>query len=154
MRGEGHYPSYYLCYCEETIWVKVIWERKCLAFTSSLHPIIEKCQDLKSNRAESWRQKLIERPERGSADWLIHQGLLSLLSSRNQPRYDTPTMGLALSQKSLIKNMPYGHIVWRYISTEVSSFPIILICGNFIYTSQHNHLTKSSFELLYRADTL
>jgi hypothetical protein len=44
---------------------------------------------LKEVRAGTWRQKLMQRPWRDAAYWLVSHGLLSLLSYRaqnNQPR--------------------------------------------------------------------
>jgi hypothetical protein len=41
-------------------------------------------QDRNSNRAGTWRQKLMQRPRRGAAYWLALHSLLSLLSYRTQ----------------------------------------------------------------------
>ena len=45
-------------------------ERVCSAYASTLLFIIKGSQDRNSNRAETWRQELMQRPWRGAAYWL------------------------------------------------------------------------------------
>jgi hypothetical protein len=69
---------------------KVTWEERVyLAYASLSLFIIERSQDRHSNRAETWRQELMQRPWRSAALWLALYGLLSLLyysSQNNHPR--------------------------------------------------------------------
>ena len=85
-------------------------ERVYLAHTSILQLTTEGRQD--RNRADTWRQELMQRPWRGAP-----HDLLSLLSYRIQdhsPRIAPPTMGRAIPHQSLIKKIPYSQIIWRH----------------------------------------
>jgi len=54
-------------------------ERFYLVYTSTLLFITKESQNWNSHRAETWRQELLERLQRGVAYWLASPGLLSLL---------------------------------------------------------------------------
>ena len=54
-------------------------------------------KDRSSNRAGTWRQKLMQRSWRGAAYWLALHGLISLLSYRNRDNLAPLTMGSLLS---------------------------------------------------------
>ena len=83
------------CCCGETPYPKQFGdERVYLVYTSTSRLIIEGSQDRKSNRAGTWRPKVIWR---GAAYRLATHGLLSLLSYRNHddwPRDSTAHNGL------------------------------------------------------------
>ena len=59
-------------------------ERVNLAHASIALLIIEGSQDRNSNWAGTWRQELMQRPQRGAAYWLAPGGLLSLLPYKAQ----------------------------------------------------------------------
>jgi hypothetical protein len=74
------------------------WKGKgLLGFCSHITAIIEGRQDRNSNRAETWRQELMQKPWCGAAYWLAHHWLLSLLSYKtqdHQPRDSTIHKGM------------------------------------------------------------
>jgi hypothetical protein len=68
-----------------------------LAYSSTSQFIIEGSQDRNSSRAGTWRQELMQRPWRSTANWLPFHGLLNLLSYTTQdyqPRDGTTHHGL------------------------------------------------------------
>ena len=85
-------------------------ERVYSVYTFTLLFITKGSQDRNSNRAETWRQELVQTPWRGVAYCLAPHGLLNLLSYRtqdHQPRDGTTHNGWALPHQSLIKkNVP------------------------------------------------
>jgi hypothetical protein len=86
-------------------------------------------QDRNSQRAGTWRQKLMQRPWRGSAYWLAFPGLLSLLSCRTQdypPKDGTTRKGLGppslitnwenALQLDLMKPFPQGQVLSLFLT--------------------------------------
>jgi hypothetical protein len=65
---------------------------------------------------QSLRQKLMQRPLKGAAYWLVCHGLLSLLSYRTSPEMIAPTIDWTLPHQTLIKNMPYSWILLESFS--------------------------------------
>jgi hypothetical protein len=66
---------------------------------STLLFITKGSQDRNSHGAETWRQKLIQRPWRDAAYWIASLGLLSLLLTEprtTSPRMAPPTVGWVL----------------------------------------------------------
>ena len=59
-------------------------ERVYSVYTSILLVTTKESQDRNLNRAEFWRQELMQRPWRGAAYWLASHGLLSMLSYKTQ----------------------------------------------------------------------
>jgi hypothetical protein len=87
---------------------KATWkERIYLAYMSILLFIIKENQGRNSNRAGTWRQELMQRPQRGAAYWLAPHCLLSLLiePKTTSPGMALPIMGCALPHQLLIKKM-------------------------------------------------
>ena len=65
--------------------IRIKLERKdCFPYTSTTLFITEGSQDRNSNWAGTWRQELMQRPQRGAAYWLAPGGLLSLLPYKAQ----------------------------------------------------------------------
>jgi hypothetical protein len=81
-------------------------ERVYLAYTSILLFITEGSQDRNSSRAGTWRQKLMHRPWRGAAYWLVQ--LAFLQTPPISPGVVLPTMGWVLSHQSLRKCLTVG----------------------------------------------
>jgi hypothetical protein len=57
---------------------KETWEEKVMAYSSIASFIIEGSQGRNSNGAETWRQELMQRPQRSAAYWLTLEQLLVL----------------------------------------------------------------------------
>ena len=55
-----------------------------LAYVSTSWFIIEESSDKQLNRAVLWRQKLMQKPYRGTAYWLASHSLLSLITYSTQ----------------------------------------------------------------------
>jgi hypothetical protein len=55
-------------------------QRVYLAYTSTSLFIIERSQDRHSDKAEIWRQELLQTPQRDATFWLAPHGFFSLLS--------------------------------------------------------------------------
>lgn len=93
-------------------------ERVDLACASTLLFISKGSQDRSSNRAGTWKQELMQRPQRGAAYLLASHGLLRLLSHRtrdHQLRDGTTHNGLGPSYQSLIKKMSHRWILLRHL---------------------------------------
>ena len=114
-------------------------ERICLVYLPILLFIMEGSQDKNSNRSETWRQELMQKPWRCAAYWLVSHGLLSLLSCRtqdHQPRMAPPTVGCVLPRQ--LRKYLTGGAYEGIFSSEVPSFQITLACvSSFCKTGQH-----------------
>ena len=89
--------------------------KDCLVYTSILQLITEGSQNRNSNRAGTWRQELMQSPQRGAAYWLVLCALLNLLPYKNPgPRGSTTHNGLGPPPSiiALIKKIPYSQILW------------------------------------------
>lgn len=110
-----------------TLWVTVagvkrhdeseLWRKGFIWLT-----LLDHCSSLKkvstgTNRAVTWRQKLMQRPWRGDAYWVAPHGLPCLLSYStqvHQTRDGTTQNGLGLPDQSLLKIIPYSWVLWGH----------------------------------------
>jgi hypothetical protein len=119
-----------------------------LADTSISLFIIGGSQGRSKNRAETWRQELMQRPRRGVAYWLAPHGLLSLLSYRiqdHQPMVAPSIMGWALPHQ--LKNSLCLSIAQTYggvFSVEASSSLMTLAVSSWLKTKKYNSIIRKT----------
>jgi hypothetical protein len=105
-------------------------ERSYLTYTSTFLFIIEGNQERNINREGTWRQKLLQRPQRGAAYWLAI--LLILLSNRTQDHQpkDGTTYNWAVSSPipTVIKKMSTARSYGGISPVEVSSNQATAAC--------------------------